>query len=239
MGRIFEKRKDRMFARWAKMSKAFTKIGREIAIAVRIGGPNPAGNSRLRIAIQNARAANMPKDRIENAIKKASSKDEKAVEEVNYEGYGPHGVAIFVETATDNPTRTVANVRNVFSKYGGNMATSGALDFVFTRRGVFAIPKPNMDLDEFELDLIDHGLEDLFETEEGDLLIYTSFAAFGEVQKYLESKGIEVKSAGLQRVPHTSVDLPDEHKKEVQTLVDHLEDDDDVQQVYTNMKMDD
>ena len=228
-----------MFARWSKMSKAFTKLGREIAIAVRLGGPNPAANSRLRIAVQNARAANMPKDRIENAIKKASSKDEKAMEEITYEGYGPHGVAIFVEAATDNGTRTVANVRNLFSKYGGNMSTSGALDFLFTRRGVFAVAKPNMDLDEFELELIDHGLEDLFETEEGDLLIYCSFSAFGEVQKYLESKHIEVKSAALQRVPLTTVELSEEHRKEVMKLVDFLEEDDDVQNVYHNIKIDD
>lgn len=228
-----------MFARWSKMSKAFTKLGREIAIAVRLGGPNPAANSRLRIAVQNARAANMPKDRIENAIKKASSKDEKAMEEITYEGYGPHGVAIFVEAATDNGTRTVANVRNLFSKYGGNMSTSGALDFLFTRRGVFAVAKPNMDLDEFELELIDHGLEDLFETEEGDLLIYCSFSAFGEVQKYLESKHIEVKSAALQRVPLTTVELSEEHRKEVMKLVNFLEEDDDVQNVYHNIKIDD
>ena len=228
-----------MFARWAKMSKAFTKLGREIAIAVRLGGPNPAANSRLRIAVQNARAANMPKDRIENAIKKASAKDATMMDEVTYEGYGPHGVALFIETATDNPTRTVANVRNVIGKHGGNLTTNGALDFVFTRRGVFTIAKPDGDIDELELELIDHGLEDLFESESGDLLIYTSFNAFGDVQKYLESKHIEVKSAGLQRFPNTFVELGEEDRKELLKMVDMLEDDDDVQVVYHNLKHDD
>lgn len=236
MGRIFEKRKERMFARWAKTSKAFTKIGKEIAIAVKLGGPDPAANPRLRMAIQTARSHNMPKDRVENAIRKASSKDESGLDEVNYEGYAPHGVAVFVETATNNPTRTVANVRNVFNKFGGSLATEGALNFVFTRQGVFKVAQPKIDLDELELELIDRGLIDLFEAEDGDLLIYTEFSGFGETQKLLEEKGIEVKSAGLQRTPLTTVELSAEQQAQVQKIIDLLEDDDDVQHVYHNMR---
>lgn len=236
MGRIFEKRKDRMFARWAKTAKAFTKIGKEIAIAVKLGGPDPVANPRLRMAVQTARSHNMPKDRIENAIKKASSKDTENLDEVNYEGYGPHGVAIFVETATNNPTRTVANVRSIFSKYGGSLATAHALDFLFTRRGVFKIEKPKDDLDEFELELIDHGLLDLFETEDGDLLIYTEFDHFGDMQSALESKNAGLRSAGLERTPLSQVQLNDQQHAEIQKLIDSLEEDDDVQHVYHNMQ---
>lgn len=235
MGRIFEKRKDRMFARWAKNAKAFTKIGKEIAIAVKLGGPNPEGNPRLRMAIQTARTYNMPKDRVENAIKKASSKDSEGLEEIFYEGYGPHGVAIYVEAATNNPTRTVANVRSYFSKCGGSLATAGALDFLFNRRGAFRVVKPSGDLDELELELIDHGLIDLGESEDGDLLIYVEFNYFGDVQSLLESKKIEVKSAGLERTPLSHVDLSPEHQAEITKLVEMLEEDDDVQHVYHNM----
>lgn len=236
MGRIFEKRKNRMFARWAKMSKAFTKIGREIAIAVRTGGPNPDSNSRLRAAIQNARIANMPKDRIDAAVNKAASKDASVMEEVFYEAYGPHGVAIFVETATDNPTRTVANVRNFITRRGGNLATKGALDFVFNRKGVFTIAKPSQDIEEFELELIDYGLEDMFETEEGDLLLYADFSSFGEMQNFLETKKVEVKQSTSQRIPVSYVDVSAELQKEVLDLIDVLEEDDDVQVVYHNLK---
>ena len=239
MGRIFEKRKNRMFARWAKMSKAFTKIGREIAIAVKTGGPNPDSNSRLRSAIQNAKAANMPKDRVDAAINKATSKDASVMDEVFYEAYGPHGVAIFVETATDNPTRTVGNVRNLITRRGGNLATKGALDFVFTRKGVFTISKPSQDIEEFELELIDYGLEDLFETEEGDLLLYIDFSSFGEMHHFLESKNLEIKQSGLHRIPVSYVELAETEQKELFDLVDKLEDDDDVQNVYHNMKQDD
>lgn len=239
MGRIFEKRKDRMFARWAKTSKAFTKIGKEIAIAVKLGGPDPAGNPRLRMAIQTARSHNMPKDRIENAIKKASSKDESGLDELYYEAYGPHGVAIFIETATNNPTRTVANVRMVLNKFGGSLASEGALNFVFTRQGVFKIAKPKLDIEELELELIDRGLIDMFESDDDDLLIYVEFSGFGETQKLLEEKGIEVRSAGLHRIALTSVELSGENQAQVQKVIDLLEDDDDVQHVYHNMRLSD
>ncbi len=223
-----------MFARWAKTSKAFTKIGKEIAIAVKLGGPDPVANPRLRMAIQTARTHNMPKDRVENAIKKASSKDAEGLDEVNYEAYAPHGVAVFVETATNNPTRTVANVRSIFSKYGGSLATSGALDFLFTRRGVFKIAPPKGDIDELELELIDHGLTDMFEAEDGDLLIYSEFSSFGDMQQILEQKA-EVKSAGLERSPLSFAEVTPEQRTEVQKIIDLLEEDDDVQNVYHNM----
>jgi YebC/PmpR family DNA-binding regulatory protein len=236
MGRIFEKRKNRMFARWASMSKAFTKIGKEIAIAVKLGGPDPASNPRLRMAMQTARHHNMPKDKVENAIKKASSKDESGLEEITYEAYAPHGVALFVETATNNPTRTIANVRNYITKHGGSMATEGALKFLFERQGVFQVAKMESDLDELELELIDHGLIELAEGEEGDLLIYVEFQHFGEAQKFLEEKKIEVKSAGLQRLPNTTVEINAEQGATIHKIIDLLEEDDDVQHVYHNMK---
>jgi YebC/PmpR family DNA-binding regulatory protein len=237
VGRIFEKRKYKMFARWAKNAKAFTKIGKEIAIAVKLGGPDPDANPRLRMAIKTASMHNMPKDRVENAIKKASSKEAEGLDEVNYEAYAPHGVALFVETATNNPTRTVANVRSAITKYGGNMATSGALDFVFTRRGSFKIAKPTGDLDEFELELIDHGLIEMFEAEDGDLLLYAEFDHFGDMQAFLDSKKIDVKSAGLERVPLSYVELSETQLQEVQKIIDLLEEDDDVQNVYHNIQM--
>lgn len=235
MGRIFEKRKDRMFARWAKTAKAFTKLGKEIAISVKLGGPDPANNPRLRMAMQTARSLNMPKDRIEAAIKRASSKDEADLAEISYEGFAPNGVAVFVETATDNPTRTVANVRNILSKHGGNLATTGALEYIFDRRGVFKISTPPGDMDEFELDLIDHGLEDIFETDDG-LLLYSSFKNFGDLQRALEAKNVEVKSAAAQRVPTNYVKVTSEQEAEIQKLIDKLEEDDDVQSVFHNMQ---
>lgn len=235
MGRIFEKRKDRMFARWAKTAKAFTKIGKEIAVAVKLGSPDPAANPRLRMAIQTARALNMPKDRIESAIKRASSKDEASLQEITYEGYAPHGIAVIVETATNNPTRTVANVRSIFTHRGGTLGTSGSLDYLFGRRGAFTIAPPAGDMDEFELELIDHGLEDIFETESG-LLLYSSFENFGTLQRVLEERGIEVKSAGLQRYPLSSIEVSPQQQEEVDRLVGELEEDDDVQHVYHNMQ---
>jgi YebC/PmpR family DNA-binding regulatory protein len=235
MGRIFEKRKDRMFARWAKTAKAFTKLGKEIAISVKLGGPDPANNPRLRMAIQTARSLNMPKDRIEAAIKRATSKDEADLAEISYEGFAPHGVGLFVETATDNPTRTVANVRNIITKHGGNLATTGALEYIFQRVGVFKVATPAGDLDEFELAMIDHGLEEIFETEDG-LLLYSSFKQFGDLQKALESQGIEVKSAAAQRIPATFVAVSAEQEEEIQKLIDKLEEDDDIQSVFHNMQ---
>jgi YebC/PmpR family DNA-binding regulatory protein len=235
MGRIFEKRKDRMFARWAKTAKAFTKLGKEIAISVKLGGGDPDNNPRLRMAIQTARSLNMPKDRIEAAIKRASSRDEAELAEISYEGYAPYGVAIFVEAATDNPTRTVANVRNIITKHGGKLATTGALDFVFDRKGVFKIATPAGDLDDFELEMIDHGLEEIFEAEDG-LLLYSSFKQFGDLQKALESRQIEVKSAIPQRLPTSYVAVTPDQEAEIQKMIDKLEDDDDVQSVFSNMQ---
>jgi YebC/PmpR family DNA-binding regulatory protein len=237
MGRIFEKRKDRMFARWSKMAKAFTKVGREIAIAVKLGGEDPNTNPRLRAAVQVARGLNMPKDRIEAAIHRAASKDEASLTEVVYEGYAPHGVAVIVEAATNNTTRTIANVRSIFLHHEGSMATSGALSFLFQRRGVFAIPPVSGDLDEFELEMIDAGLEDIFETEEG-LLLYSSFENFVSLQAALERRKIEIKSATLQRLPVSTVELSAEQVKEIDAFIEEMEEDEDVQSVYHNMKVD-
>ncbi|MDP4200905.1 MAG: YebC/PmpR family DNA-binding transcriptional regulator [Bacteroidota bacterium] len=235
MGRAFEFRKARKFKRWDKMSKAFTKIGREIAIAVRLGGPDPEGNSRLRMAITNAKGVNMPKDRIEGAIKRASSKDQEAFQEVVYEGYGPSGVPIIVECATDNPTRTVANVRSAFTRSGGQLATTGSLDFMFERKGVFKFPKDGLDLDELELELIDFGVEDL-SVEEGEVTLITSFADFVQMQRALEERKVPVSSAELQRLPTVFKELPEEAEEAVFELIDKLEEDDDVQSVYHNLK---
>ena len=234
MGRIFEKRKDRMFARWAKNARAFTKLGKELSIAVRLGGENPDTNPRLRSAIVMARSLNMPKDRIEAAIHRAASKDSADLQEVTYEGYGPHGIAIFVETATDNSTRTVANVRSIFTRNGGSLGTTGSLSYLFDRKGVYTIAVPPGDLEEFELELMDHGLEDLFESEEG-LLIYCNFSDIGAMQKILEQKKVEIKSAGPQRIATTQVKLNAEQEAEVHKLIEALEEDDDVQHVYSTL----
>ncbi len=236
MGRIFEKRKERMFARWAKNAKAFTKLGKEIAIAVRAGGPDPNTNPRLRAAVQTARSLNMPKDRIESAIRRVNEKGGENYEEISYDGYGQHGIAIIVEAATDNVTRTVANVRSIFTRWGGSLATTGALDFVFDRKGVFVVEKPEGDLDDLELFLIDHNLEDLFEGEEG-LLLYSSFSDFNTLQKAIESRNLVVKSAGLQRVPKSYVTITPEQEEELDKLVSMLEEDDDVQHVYHNARV--
>src|ERR1051326_5698076 len=236
MGRIFEKRKHKMFARFDRMAKAFTRIGKEIAIAVKQGGPNPENNPRLRLAMQNAKGVNMPKDRVENAIKRASSRDEKNFEEVVYEGYGPHAVAIVVETATDNPTRTVANVRMHFSRGNGSLGKTGSLDFLFERKGVFKVAKGSFDVDELELELIDSGLEDLA-VDENEIYIYTAFNNFGAMAKALEEKGLNVISAEKQRIPNNFVEVNDEAaQEEVIKLVESLEEDEDVQHVYHNMK---
>ena len=235
MGRIFEKRKDRMFARWAKTAKAFTKLGKEIAIAVKLGGPEPASNPRLRMAVQTARSLNMPKDRIEAAINRASAKDAAELNELAYEAFAPHGVGLYIEVATDNATRTVANVRNIVSKNGGNLATSGALDYIFDRKGVFKIVPPAGDMDELELELIDHGLEDIFEADDG-LLLYSNFKQFGDLQKVLESRSVEVKSAAPQRIPMSYVKVTPDQEQEIQKLIDRLEEDD-VQSVFHNMQL--
>ena len=234
MGRIFEKRKHKMFARFDRMAKAFTRIGKDIAIAVKHGGPHPENNPKLRLAIQNAKGANMPKDRVEAAIKRASSKEEKDYQEVTYEGYAPHGVPIMVECATDNPTRTVANIRLHFSKNGGSMGNSGSVAFLFERKGVFKFDPSKLNLDELELDLIDAGAEDIEKTEE-EILVYTKFAEFGHMQKFLESRELDAKSSELQYIPTTTKELSEEQQDEVLKLVEVLESDDDVQNVYHNL----
>ena len=224
-----------MFARFDKMAKTFTRIGKEIAIAVKQGGPNPDGNPRLRMAMQNAKGANMPKERVENAIKRASSKEEKGFEEVVYEGYAPYGVGVVVETATDNPTRTVANVRMHFNRGNGTLGKTGSLDFIFDRKGVFKIEKANLNLDDLELELIDAGLEDIA-LDENEIYIYCSFNDFGAMSKALEEKSVNIISAEKQRIPNTLVELNESQQEEVIKLVESLEQDDDVQHVYHNLK---
>lgn len=234
MGRIFEKRKHKMFARFDRMAKAFTRIGKEISIAVKQGGPLPENNPKLRLAIQNAKGANMPKDRVEAAIKRASSKEEKDFQEVTYEGYAPHGVPVIVECATDNPTRTVANVRLHFSKNGGSMGNSGSVAFLFERKGVFKFEPSALNLDEIELDLIDAGAEEIERGEE-ETVIYTKFTEFGHMQKFLESKNLEARASEIQYIPTTTKELTDDEQDEVFKLIEALESDDDVQNVYHNL----
>ena len=236
MGRIFEVRKSSMFARWDKMAKNFTRIGKEIAIAVKAGGPDPDNNPALRRCYLNAKACNMPKDRVEAAIKRAMGKDTSNYEEVVYEGYAPHGVAVMVETATDNPTRTVANVRMHFTKGKGTLGTSGSVAFTFTRMGEFKIKSAGQNTEDLELDLIDYGLEEIGEDSEGNIIIRTAFNEFGNMSKALEEKGIEVISAELTRIPGTTVELNEEQSNEVLKMVDILEQDEDVQKVYHNLK---
>lgn len=238
MGRAFEYRKATKFARWDKMSKAFTRIGREIAMAVKAGGSSPDTNPRLRVAMKNAKGANMPKDRVEAAIKRATSKDEKDFVELTYEGYGPHGIPIMVECASDNSNRTVANVRMYFNKYGGALGTSGSVEFMFERKGVFKIAKEDINLDEMELDLIDFGAEDISvqDTEDGEMVfVTTAFSDFGQMVKGLEEKGINVKSSELQRIPLNTKALSETEEDDVFKLIDILEQDDDVQFVYHNI----
>jgi YebC/PmpR family DNA-binding regulatory protein len=235
MGRIFEKRKHKMFARFDRMAKAFTRIGKEISIAVKQGGPNPDYNPKLRLAIQNAKGANMPKDRIEAAIKRASSKEEKDYQEVVYEGYAPHGVPVIVECATDNPTRTVANVRLHFSKNGGSLGTSGSVTFLFERKGVFKFDPDKLNLEELELDLIDAGAEDI-EVDEDVITVYTKFTDFGNFQKFIEARGLDARSSELQYIPNTTTALPEDQQDDVLKLIEALEGDDDVQAVYHTLQ---
>ena len=236
MGRIFEVRKHTMFARWNRMAKQFARIGKEITIAVKTGGSDPTSNPTLRRCIQNARAVNMPKDKIESAIKRASGRDAANFEEVLYEGYGPHGVAVLVECATDNPTRTVASVRNAFGKHGGNLATSGSVSFQFKRMGVFRLNPEGIDPDDLELYLIDHGLEEFGEStnEKGEpqLVARCLFEDFGTLQKGLEDRGIAPVSAEHEYLCQAPTELPEEQATEVLELIDKLEQDEDVQKVY-------
>lgn len=239
MGRIFETRKHTMFARWDRMAKQFTRIGKEIVIAVKGGGPDPQSNPQLRRVIQNARAVNMPKDKIETAIKRAAGKDTTGYEEILYEGYAPHGVAIIVEAATDNPTRTVSNLRNHFNKGGGNLGSSGSVGFLFKRMGVFRLDPTGINQDDLELDLIDHGLEEMGESTgekgEAQLVIRCAFPDFGRLQKALEDRGIKPLSAESEYIPVTPTELPEDSAKDVLKLVDVLEQDDDVQKVFHNL----
>jgi YebC/PmpR family DNA-binding regulatory protein len=236
MGRIFEVRKSTMFARWDKMAKAFSRIGKEIAIAVKASGPDPDNNPALRRCILNAKSVNMPKDRVDAAIKRAMGKDKTDYEEVVYEGYAPHGVAVMIDTATDNTTRTVANLRMHFTKLGGSLGNSGSVGFLFNRVGEFKIKNKGQDLEELELELIDFGLEEVGEDSEGNIIIRAAFSEFGNMAKALDDKGIEVISSELKRIPATTVELNDEQAKEVLELVDRLEQDEDVQQVFYNLK---
>lgn len=224
-----------MFARYDRMAKGFTRVGKEIAIAVKQGGPDPDNNPRLRMAMQNAKSINMPKDRVEAAIKRASSKEEKDLEEIVYEGMAPGGVGLVIECATDNPTRTVANIRMYLTRGGATLSKTGSLDFIFTRKGVFKIAAEGQNLEDLELELIDHGLEEIQQDEEA-LVIYTAFEDFGAMQKALEQKNIKIISSALERIPNSLVELSEEQENEVLELVEKIEADDDVQHVYHNLK---
>ncbi len=234
MGRAFEFRKARKFKRWAAMAKTFSRIGKEIVIAIREGGPDPETNSRLRAAIQNAKAANMPLDNVNRAIKKATDKDTSDYKETIFEGYAPHGIAVLVETATDNNQRTVANVRSYFNKCNGSLGTSGSVSFMFDHQCNFKIENTGQDLEELELELIDYGAEEIF-TEEDGILIYAAFADFGKLQGYLETNDMKIISSGFERIPQTTKELNAEQIAEVEKLIEKIEEDDDVQNVYHNM----
>ena len=236
MGRIFETRKHKMFARFARMSKAFNRVRKDIEIAVKAGGPDAKANSKLRIALQNAKSVNMPKDRIEAAIKRASSKDTAGFQEIIYEGYGPHGVGVIIDCATDNPTRTVANIRHHFRKHEGSLGNAGSIAFMFDHKALFKIDKSAVpDVEEMELELIDFGLDELSYDDEF-VYIYTSFQEYGSMQKALEDKNIEIKGTELQYIPNNYKELTEEQQTEVNALIDVLEEDDDVQSVYHNMQ---
>ncbi|WP_375239357.1 YebC/PmpR family DNA-binding transcriptional regulator [Aurantibacter sp.] len=235
MGRAFEFRKARKMKRWSAMSKAFTRIGKDIVMAVKEGGPDPDSNSRLRAVIQNAKSINMPKDNVERAIKKASEKGQGDYKEVVFEGYAPHGIAVLVETATDNNTRTVANVRACFSKCDGNMGTSGSVVFMFDHTCNFRIPSEGLDPEELELEFIDFGAEEVFADDDG-ILIYAPFESFGAIQAELESREIEILSSGFERIPQITKELTEEQQADVDKLLEKLDDDDDVQNVYHTMQ---
>jgi YebC/PmpR family DNA-binding regulatory protein len=239
MGRAFEFRKARKMKRWSAMSKAFTRIGKDIVMAVKEGGPDPDANSRLRAVIQNAKAVNMPKDNVERAIKRASDKSLGDYKEVLFEGYAQHGIAVLIETATDNNTRTVANVRSYFNKTDGNLGTSGSVVFMFDHTCNFRIKDNDFDLEELELELIDHGVEEIFhneDEEEPGIMIYAPFENFGAIQSYLEENNIEIISSGFERIPQVTKKLTPEQAQDVEKLIEKLEDDDDVQNVYHTME---
>jgi YebC/PmpR family DNA-binding regulatory protein len=240
MGRIFEVRKATMFARWDRMAKQFTRIGREIAIAVKASGPDPATNPALRRCMQNAKSVNMPKDRVEAAIKRAMGKEIENYEEILYEGYAPHGVALLVETATDNHVRTVANVKSIFNKGGGTLGNNGSVSFQFKKMGVFKLNHENLNIDELEFELIDFGLEEMGEStdEHGNdvIVLRCAFTDFGNLQKALEDKGITPISAEIEWIPTTTVPVNEQQAEDISKLIERLEQDEDVSKVFHNME---
>lgn len=240
MGRAFEYRKARKMKRWASMSKTFTRITKDIIMAVKEGGDSPDANYRLKALIQNAKDANMPKDNVERAIKKASSKDQADYKEIVYEGYAPHGIAVLIETATDNPTRTVGNIRSYFNKCNGSLGTSGSVDFMFEHKCHFKIPAEGIDIEEFELEMIDFGVEEIFadhdeEKDEDVIMLYAAFPDYGNVARGLDEHNIEPISSGFERIPMDTKSLSEEEQADVDKLIEKIEEDDDVQAVYTNM----
>jgi len=235
MGRAFEYRKATKMKRWGNMARVFTKLGKQITISVRESGPDPDTNPRLRVLITQSKKENMPKENVERAIKKAISKDEADYKEMVYEGYGPNGIAIVVETATDNPTRTVANIRSYLTRHGGSLGTSGCLQFLFDHKCVFKIaPKDGVSLEDLELELIDFGVDELVEDEDG-IILYGEFQSYSSIQKYLEENGFEIFSAEFERIPNDMKELNEEQKAQVMKLLDKIEDDEDVQNVFHNM----
>ncbi len=238
MGRAFEYRKATKMKRWGNMARTFTKIGKQISIAVKAGGAEPDANPRLRVLLQNAKAANMPKETVQRAIKKATSKDESDYKEIVYEGYGPFGIAVVVETATDNNTRTVANVRSYFNKFGGSLGTSGSLTFLFDHKSVFKVKaKEGVELEELELELIDYGVDEI-EAEGDEILIYGEFESFNEIQKHLEEAGYEITNAEFERIPNDFKEVTPEQRVQLDKMLEKFEEDDDVQNVYHNIKED-
>ena len=235
MGRAFEYRKARKMKRWGNMARVFTKLGKEITIATRDGGPDPETNPRLRVLIQQSKKENMPKENVERAIKKATDKDYTDLKEVLFEGYGPFGIAIVVETATDNNTRTVANVRSYFNKLGGSLGTSGSLEFLFDHKCVFKIePKEGVSLEDLELELIDYGVDEI-EMDDDGIVLYGEFKSYSDIQNYLEENGYEIHSAEFERIPHDTKELNDEQRAQIEKLIEKFEEDEDVQNVFHNM----
>lgn len=236
MGRAFEYRKARKMKRWGNMARVFTKLGKEITIATRDGGPDPGSNPRLRVLIQQAKKENMPKENVERAIKKATDKEATDYKEMVYEGYGPYGIAIVIETATDNPTRTVANIRSYFNKHGGSLGTTGSLEFLFDHKCVFRIAeKESVSHEDLELELIDYGVDEV-EVDEGEIILYGDFKSYSEIQSYLEENGFEIHSAEFERIPNDTKALNEEQRAQIEKLLEKFEDDDDVQNVFHNME---
>ena len=234
MGRAFEFRKARKMKRWSAMAKTFTRIGKDIVIAVKDGGPDPISNSRLRAVIQNAKAANMPKDNIERAIKKASDKSTENYKEILFEGYGPHGIAVLVETASNNNNRTVANIRSYFNKANGSLGVSGSVEFMFERTCNFQLVKDDLDPEELEFEFIDFGVEEVF-IDQDDIFFYASFENFGDIQGELEKRNIEILSSNFERIPKVLKKLNSDQKQDIEKLIERIEEDDDVQNVYHSM----